>query len=583
MTGLDTETHKGKVVLIATPRDHLELWRYPSREQWHVLIEWLKMQDTRFCCWNADYDIQALLKLLSRTPNEDLWKLTRVDYGRYRIRYVPSKFCTVGLIHAKKKNAKTLFTIYDLMQFYATSLEKASRKVLGRGKQTAGVKWQDLLPTLQRGPSGKAAQILDYCRTDAALVEEMYLHSKEQFDQAGVNFEKPISCASIAVQKFSKVMSHDVPREINNVFEKTYRGGRIECLKVGFFPRAYLYDIHSAYPSSMAGLTESRGSWIPVLKEGPRTDAIYAAIHVRMAVDKNEYRCPVAVSGETQLMYPTGAWSQWVDLDTYRLLESRGMIQKIVKGYQLVNTSDTKPFKELANLYLERQRHPEQSWALKVIMNALYGKVAQRIKKWVRSPHVDRDAEAWRGEFWTRREQWTKRTNFVYASAITSQIRKRLYLEIPPADCIFYATDGVMTTKPIPINSGSGIGEWSVGEPVYDLCVVGSGVYTYREASGTVRTKVRGFEVGLDLYELLDRKRRILTLTVKRNWTLAQVIRQHKYLNFNQLVDVPRYLDVCFDRKRIWDVPIRMGRDLLKRNYDSKPWTYYPGVTYEEF
>lgn len=583
MTGLDTETHKGRVVLIATPRDHLELWRYPSREQWHVLIEWLKMQDTRFCCWNADYDIQAILTRLCHATNEDLWKLTRVDYGRYRIRYVPSKFFTVGIIHGKKKESKTLFTVYDLMQFYASSLEKAARKVLGRGKQSAGVSWQDLLSTMQRGTERARGQILTYCRDDAALVEEMYSHSKTQFDQAGVNFDKPISCASIAIQKFSKVMGHDVPKEINHTFERTYRGGRIECLKVGFFPKAYLYDIHSAYPSVMAGLSETRGATFSKVDIVPRADAVYAAMLVKLAVGQGQYRCPVAVLGDTQLMYPAGAWSQWVDLDTYRLLESQDMIQKVVKGWQLVNTSDTKPFSELSNLYFERQRHPEQSWALKVIMNALYGKVAQRIKKWVRSPHVDRDAEAWRGEFWTRREQWTKRTNFVYASAITSRIRKRLYLEIPPENCIFYATDGVMTTVPIRVNSGSGIGEWSEAEPVFDLCVVGSGVYTYREASGTVRTKLRGFEVGLDLYELLDRRRRILTLTVKRNWTLAQVMRQHKYSHFNELVDVPRYLDVCFDRKRIWDTPVRMGRDLLKRNYDSKPWTYYPGVTYEEF
>lgn len=584
MTGLDTETHKGKVVLIATPTDYLEVWRIPDRQRWHHLIEWLrhKDKDGRFCCWNADYDIQAILKLLARSPNEDLWKLTRVDYGRYRIRYIPSKFCTIGLLHEKKPESKTIITIYDLMQFYATSLEKAARRVLGKGKQTAGVKWEDLLSTLQRGPERKRHKILAYCRTDAALVEEMYLHSKEQFRQAEVNFEKPLSCASIAVQKFRKAMNHDVPREINNAFEKTYRGGRIECLKTGFFPRAFYYDLHSAYPSSMAGLVETKGTWLCV--EGHmRPDAIYAAVLVRLSIPRPEYRGPVAVLGDTQLMYPTGQWTQWVDLDTYRLLESRGFIQKVIKGFQMVQGTERRPFHELADLYLQRSLHPEQSWALKVIMNSLYGKVAQRINKWVRSPVVDKDAEAWRGEFWRRREQWTKRTNFVYASAITSQIRKRLYLEIPPQNCIFYATDGVMTTEPIPVNSSSALGAWSEGEEVRDLCVVGSGVYTYRELSGTVRTKVRGFEVGLDLYKLLDKRRRILTLTVRRNWTLAQVMRQHKYANFNQLVDVPRYLNVCFDQKRIWDQPVRMGNELLHKQFDSRPWTYYPGVTYEEF
>jgi len=80
----------------------------------------------------------------------------------------------------------------------------------------------------------------------------------------------------------------------------------------------------------------------------------------------------------------------------------------------------------------------------------------------------------------------------------------------------------------------------------------------------------------------LDHRRRVLTLTVRRNWTLAQSIRQRKYAMFNQLVDVPRYLDVCFDHKRIWEKD-RTGRDLLNRSFESRPWAHYPDVTYKEF
>jgi len=290
------------------------------------------------------------------------------------------------------------------------------------------------------------------------------------------------------------------------------------------------------------------------------------------------------VKGETQLMYPYGQWSQWVDLETYRVLEHEGMVKKIRRGFQLVS-SDGRilPFAALAEMYRERQRQPAQTWALKIIMNALYGKVAERIGKWFPSIFVNRDTEAWRGNFWTRREQWTKRTNFVYASAITAGIRNRMYGEIPPDDCIFYATDGVMLLRPAEsIRQGPGLGEWSAPEVVTDLVVVGSGVYTYKDAQGKTHTKMRGFEVGLNLYELLDRKRRILTLTVRRNWTLAQSIRQRKYQMFNELVDVPRYLDVCFDHKRIWEKD-RTGRDLLNRSFESRPWAHYPDVTYREF
>jgi DNA polymerase elongation subunit (family B) len=259
------------------------------------------------------------------------------------------------------------------------------------------------------------------------------------------------------------------------------------------------------------------------------------------------------------------------------------MIRKIRRGFQLVASMVKRPFEALAEMYQERLRQPSQTWALKIIMNALYGKVAERIGKWFPSQFVNRDTELWRGQFWMRRKQWTKRTNFVYASAITAGIRLRLYREIPPEDCIFYATDGVMLMRPVKsIKQGSGLGQWSAPEVVTDLVVVGSGVYTYKDASGIVHTKMRGFEVGLDLYKLLDHRRRVLTLMVRRNWTLAQSIRQRKYAMFNELVDVSRYLDVCFDHKRIWESS-RTGRDLLKRSFESRPWAHYPDVTYREF
>lgn len=579
MTGLDTETHHGRVVLIATPRNYLEVWRYPQWQQWHVLVEWLRQQDTRFVCWNADYDIQAVLKLLDRQTNETIMRRTQTRYGRYQIRFVPSKFFRLGIHHGK--TIKTVCTVYDLCQFYATTLEKASQRILGRGKTATGIEWSELLRTLRRGQSG-ASQIRDYCQSDAALVEELYRHSEKAMAQAGVKFDKPVSCASIAVQKFSKSMAHDVPRPVNNAFEKTYRGGRIECLQVGYFPKAYLYDIHSAYPSEMAALIQTTGHWLPVHK-APRPDAVYAALHVSLTIPRTMDRCPIPVKGETQLMYPYGQWSQWVDLATYRVLESLDMVLCVHRGFQLIVSDGLKlPFRELAEMYRERQRQPAQTWALKIVMNALYGKVAERIGKWFPTMYVNRESESWRGSFWARREQWTKRTNFVYASAITSGIRNRMYREIPPEDVIFYATDGVMTAKPITLNEGPGLGQWGVPEIVTDLIVVGSGVYTYRDAQGVPHTKMRGFEVGLNLYELLDKRRRVLTLTVKRNWTLAQSIRQHKYPMFNELVDVPRYLDVCFDHKRIWERS-RTGRDLLQRSFQSRPWAHYPNVTYQEF
>jgi hypothetical protein len=155
-----------------------------------------------------------------------------------------------------------------------------------------------------------------------------------------------------------------------------------------------------------------------------------------------------------------------------------------------------------------------------------------------------------------------------------------LFSEVNPEKVIFYATDGIATTEPLPeLSTGPGLGEWSECEAITDLLVVGSGVYSYRNGDGVVRTKFRGFDLGIDLYSLLDCRRAVVEMTVQRNVTLANALSQKRWAEFNEIQAIPRFLDVNFDRKRLWEKP-RTGRELLKRTFESEPWRYYGEVTF---
>ena len=577
MTGLDSETHNGKAVLICTPAQVLEPWRMRGQDRFLEICAWLRAIDKEgFCCWNADYDVQAILKWLPRSVGERLHRFSRARYKGYRLRWVQGKFFTV---HKQKTR---LVAIYDLMQFYACRLETAATKHLPEGemKTDPGVAWNELFQAMKpRSP--KRQQIIEYCRNDAKLVEMLYEKSRSHFERIGVKFDRPVSCAAIASQKFGKLFEHSVPKTINRAFEKTFRGGRMECLRVGFFPEAWLYDLHSAYPSVIAELPTIPTAWERI-KNYVRDDARFAAVKAVLHVPKETRTGPLPVMGDGQLIYPTGRWMQWVDLETFRLMEERGMIAAVLGGYQAALGDWRYPFAEIREMYEERLKTPENAWALKICMNAWYGKLAQRMEKWGRTRVVGPGVDAWNGCFWRRKEQWTKKTCFVYASAITSGIRARMYREVDASKTIFYATDGVALIEPDPkMKTGPALGEWSEGERVTDLLVVGSGVYCYRQADGTVRTKFRGFDVGLDLYSLLDSPRRILEMSVKRNVTLAHALIQRKWSELNEIQDVPRYLDCQFDRKRRWS-DSRTGRKLLNGQFESEPWRYYDAVEVEK-
>lgn len=572
MTGLDTETYSGKAVLIATPRAFIEPWQERNTDRFVRICGWLYRQDPKegFVCWNADFDVQAILKWLTRDVADRLYRFTHATWKDLHIRFVPGKFFTV---HRGKKR---LVAIYDLMQFYACSLERASSKYLNEHKLDPGVPWNALKTVLEGRSVSSRLRLIEYCQDDASKVERLYNLSKKAMQRIGVKFNRPISCASISSQKF-KDFRHSVPKEVNSAFYKTFRGGRMECLQLGFFPVAYLYDIHSAYPSVIANLPSLPTQWSRISgRVSP--DAVFAAVKAQVRIPVGQYTAPVPTLGETQLIYPTGSWDAWLDLETFRLLENSGWIEKVKSGVEGLFSDRSHPFSSIRDMYKERLETPENAWALKIVMNAWYGKLAQRITKWKTTRLTVGDVDWWQGECFRKHEQWTKKTCFPYASAITAAIRKRMYTEINPEKVIFYATDGVATTETIPLRQSPGIGDWGM-ERVTDLLVVGSGVYCYRDSKGNIRTKFRGFDVGLDLYSLCDSRNRVVGLEVKRNVTLAHALIQRRWVEFNQIQQVPRYLEINFDKKRIWEKE-RCGRDLLKRTFCSEPWRYYGKVSY---
>jgi hypothetical protein len=429
-------------------------------------------------------------------------------------------------------------------------------------------------------------KVLDYAQGDVQTLDAILKRTERSFVAAGLPFRNPVSNATFALRYFQKDLQGK-RRMHQSVMFKTYRGGRIECLQAGYFDKAYYLDIHSAYPSEIAKLVRDDGRWD--ISDYVRADAQYAAVLCDVDIPDSLPVGPVPlVAREGFIYYPVGRFRTMVTLSEYRWLEQKGWVRKVYKVWQQFWGKGDFPFAKIADIYDQRIANPEASYALKIVMNSLYGKMAQRTKRrflinrgWIHPACVYRDGAYYR-------EEWVYKwhTSFAYASEITARIRLRLLDELPTSNVIFFATDGVMLTKPFtPENTGPGLGQWGEAEEVENLVVVGSGVYQYDQwkegKKGYVReriTKFRGFSSAFGSFAYALQRagnRHSCFFSVIRNTSMKQSTHE---VDFNVLAEVSRRLDVNFDRKRLW--PRRWSaRDLLDHQYQSEPWLYQKPIT----
>jgi len=571
----DTETQSGLAILITKP------WSFCEPRNWDECIDYLKV-DKEMACWNADYDCQALMKHLPRPVRDRIALLGQATYGEYLIKYIPHKFMKVW----KEINGKTraVFTIYDMRQFYNCSLARAAEKLGVLRKGDIPKSWYTQMRAKLVDPRTRP-RVLNYALRDAQTLQQIIDKTVDSFTAAKLKFEKPYSNASFAERYFRKRFQYRRNYGAEKFARAAYHGGRIECLMTGFFKFAYYYDIHSAYPSIIANLIKPDGEWY--YEENPkeiRPDCIYAFIDCKIHIPKSEHVGAIPVRRRSgAILYPVGKFRKTITLTEYKYLVGRGFTVRICRAWFHIWASGERPFSDISEIYTRRKNDPKADYALKIVMNSVYGKMAQILESRVRTNKVDMHAEIFDDRIWRKQQRWKDHTSFVYAAEITAQIRIKLLQDIPAEHVISYSTDGVFTTRPLKhLREGEGLGEWSPAKKVKNLIVVGSGVYTYYDLEDKKQVvRFRGFSPAIDLVAMLRRagRRHSIGMKVLRNTSMRQSAKGGERQNkMNVLEQVTRYMDVNFDNKRNWAERWNAG-ELTKRQYRSKPWTYYRPIT----
>jgi DNA polymerase family B len=573
--GFDSETQDGYAILLTTP------WGFTEPRSFDDCIEYLENW-TELACWNADYDFQAVVKYLPRSVRDRLAILNESCYRNYRIRYIPHKFARVWRLNETSDTWKLLFTVYDMRQFYACSLATACIKLGVPKKKDIPKSWYRQMRARLADPRTRN-KVLEYALQDAQSLQAIINRTEESFKLAGLKFEKPFSNASFAERYFRKKFTYRRKFEVEKMAEQAYHGGRIECLMTGYFPTAFYYDIHSAYPAIIANLVKPDGEWIyEVRPETIRPDAVYAFVDCECNIPHGVRVGPIPYRRNSGgIFYPSGHFRKTVTLGEYQYLRRAGWVDKIYRSWVHIWPKWNYPFKEISDLYVKRKADPRVDYAFKIVMNSVYGKLAQVIESWVRTNRVDVNSDIFDDRVWNRRRTWKGHTSFVYASEITARTRLKLLDDIPPEAVICYSTDGVYTLSEIPMKTGPGLGEWSEVEEIRDLIVVGSGVYSYRKApfdtKGKMIVKFRGFNPEIDLPGMLRKAGRnhFVSMKVLRNTSLKLAAKGRQWADrMNVLEEHKRYLDVNFDHKRKW--PKRWSaRELTEKQFDSKPLIYW--------
>ncbi len=571
--GLDAETQDGRAILLCTssrfcePRSWSDVWSF-------LRVEPLPSYYTTF---NLPYDARAMLCLLPARALRELRASGSTEYHGWHVQLWARR-----VLRIRKAGDSARVELYDVWPYFGMSLDAAADKWLDKRKKPLPKSW---LPRMAWALKHHRAKVLEYCHYDAQLPEELWALLVAQYESLGVDPHRGASPASLALRAYADSFKDlgAMPWE-NETFRRTYYGGRIEVLRRGHFGKVYIYDINSAYPSALATLPDPRGADTLAVRTVPRQDALYGAYRLRVRVPLDMPVPPLPCrTKKMPITFPVGVWETWVDKVTLGLLGEAGIKYDVLDGWEIV--SDEEPtllFPGIEEWYAKRRANPECAHALKITLNALYGKTAEMVYariSWKNGQSL-RGVYDHGGKLVRKIRVPSRHTHFAVAAACTAICRAAMWraIHLRPGVVVAVATDGLISTKPLSeLDGGLGLGEWRLKHKADEAFIVGTGIYAFREGDKWTE-RFRGFHVDAGvLVAMMSRKRKVAKIKIKHALTLAEAAREKTGKRMrdrlNRMEVLTKKLDLNFDRKRQWPKPWGSFAEMsASKPQRSRPW-----------
>lgn len=511
-----------------------------------------KYVGANFVIWNMKYDSGAVLYHLPREKMYELWDSGKTRHGEFRYKYIPHK-----LLRIYKGNKAVSF--WDISQFYKSSLDKAARTYLGRGK--IELRTKSFTPEYV---DRHFSLIRRYCVMDAKLTGELGVYLVDKLEEFGITASTLYSCAGIAFKYFCdrcKVVTAykhwKYYRHALGYACDAYAGGKFEVTTRGTFT-GYEYDITSAYPYEIQNLVDISAAKI-VYSAVYQPKAVYGYLRVRIDNHKGLYLPCGVKRPDGSVYYPAGLYYATITKAEYEYLLEVGCPVEIISGYWFFVKRRLHPYRRaIADLFKIKSDVKGKDRMLynttKIVMNGYYGKMAQCIEQ--------HDGSILVGSGW----------NPMYAAVITANTRiavSRLQ-NLLGDDCLAVHTDSVITTRPIPrrfLKDRLGAFEYvTYGDGILIAC----GMYWIKDQGA-----YKGFipDRGDTWPDILARWRHRKTIPYRQlhveSWVEAMA-KNHPKSRINVFKHERKRVDLNCDSKRTWPSRISALR-LLTDTEHSMP------------
>jgi hypothetical protein len=430
-------------------------------------------RDRTYVSYFFDYDAT---KILESAPWERVGRLFTgmglVDIGDFQVGYTPHKSFRIRA----RGDERPALEINDLGTFFQCSFVKALEDWnIGTPEQRYGIS----RGKLQRGDfRGMTEKTIAYNWSEVELLEML----ADEFAR---------TCADLGYfpqrwqgpgQLASAVLAHnDVPRrrdislcsnrKMMELANEAYYGGRFENAAHGpVHGPVYQYDINSAYPHAMRSLPCLLHGSFRSVKDRPADlgSLWFGRVAFTSQHDSVLAHLPVRTRDGGLIFPRTGQGVYWSP--EVRAAERAGMRVEFQSGYvyEKGKTCSCDPFGFVSGMYAERKAlgKSARGKVLKLGMNSLYGKLAQSVGS---PPYA----------------------NPVWASLITATTRAMIAdaCALAPAAIASIATDAVFSTVPLPLPTGSQLGEWDLTVHESGLFLVQPGVYFSGDSAHSNKTR----------------------------------------------------------------------------------------------
>jgi hypothetical protein len=440
------------------------------------------------------YDVEMILADLPIKSWYYLRKHGIVRWKGYRITYHPGKRFTVSKWN-EANTQRTTATIYDVWGFFQSSFIAACRGWLEPHE----------LAEIDRVEEGKAKRgtfttdelmtyVFPYWQSELGLLARLVNRLRERLTQAGVlpsSWHGPGAIAT-TIYREHKVREHmsrtmrdavndsdihiaDLPDAVNEAAQYAYSAGHFERFQIGHHPApVYQYDINSAYPAAISAL--------PSLKDGQwERDTSGTFDPQRFGMWRIEFDCwqpswlayafPLFYRDERRCVSYPMTVTGWYWTPEAALVAGR-KDARITESWTWHANGPTKyPFAFVLDMYTQRQQwkaegNPAEK-ALKLSLNSLYGKMAQRAG-------------------WQDKQPLPRFHQLEWAGYVTSYTRAVLYraMNMAGPGLVAVETDAVFSTVPLPkLPISKQLGDWDLTEHEW-ITYLSSGTYwTDRKAA----------------------------------------------------------------------------------------------------